>query len=554
MFSFIRYPALLLALMVFAPLAQAQNIIRGPYLQQASPTQMVVRWRTDVASDSQVSFAENGGTPVTVSSATSTTEHSVKLTGLAADTFYNYTVGTTSAVLAGGDLATNGDGEHHFTTSPAGMKDTRIWVIGDSGTADANAAAVRDAYKGFTGARGTDVWLMLGDNAYNIGSDTEYQAAVFDMYPELLRQVPLWSTIGNHDAIDMAFNPPGAYTEIFEFPTAGEAGGVASGTEHYYSFDYGDIHFIVLDSSFNASYTTGSPMYTWLQSDLAANTSAWTIALWHHGPYTKGSHDSDVEIPHIALRENALPLLESAGIDLTLAGHSHSYERSVLVDGHYDVSSTLTPAMVLNGGDGRETGDGVYVKPGDAGTANEGAVHVVAGSSGKLENGPFGHPVMYTSQLTLGSLVIDVSGNRLDGAFLDAAGVVQDEFTIVKDPPQEVAIDVLPWSTANEVRPASSEGLPVAILGESGVFDAGDIDPVTVRFGIGEAQNVATPWLTDLGGDAEDDLLLAFDTMDTGIFCNDTEVSLTGQTAAGEAFIGTDTITTVDCTDGGCHP
>ena len=40
---------------------------------------------------------------------------------------------------------------------------------------------------------------MLGDNAYRTGSDDEYQAAVFNMYPSVLRQTPLWSTIGNHD-------------------------------------------------------------------------------------------------------------------------------------------------------------------------------------------------------------------------------------------------------------------------------------------------------------------------------------------------------------------
>ncbi|NND54561.1 MAG: fibronectin type III domain-containing protein, partial [Gammaproteobacteria bacterium] len=167
-----RFLALAALLLSFAPVSNAQTVTRGPYLQQASPTQMIVRWRTDVATDSEVQYAVVNDTPAAVSSATSTTDHSVILTGLAADTFYNYTVGTTTAVLAGGDLATNGDGEHHFTTSPTGAKDTRIWVIGDSGTADANAAAVRDAYKTFTGARGTDVWLMLGDNAYNIGSDT----------------------------------------------------------------------------------------------------------------------------------------------------------------------------------------------------------------------------------------------------------------------------------------------------------------------------------------------------------------------------------------------
>ena len=76
----------------------------------------------------------------------------------------------------------------------------RVWVLGDSGTAHMNADAVRDAYLAFTGTRYTDVWLMLGDNAYPIGTDDDYQAAVFETYPTVLRQTVLWPSFGNHDA------------------------------------------------------------------------------------------------------------------------------------------------------------------------------------------------------------------------------------------------------------------------------------------------------------------------------------------------------------------
>jgi hypothetical protein len=90
---------------------------------------------------------------------------------------------------------------------------------------------------------------MLGDNAYDTGTDAEYQAAVFSMYPSILRQSVLWSAIGNHDTAQST-NPSLSipYFQIFNLPTNGEAGGVASGTEKYYSFDYANIHFICLDS------------------------------------------------------------------------------------------------------------------------------------------------------------------------------------------------------------------------------------------------------------------------------------------------------------------
>src|SRR6185369_9153492 len=164
-----------------------------------------------------------------------------------------------------------------------------VWVLGDSGTANGDAAAVRDAYYNFAGTRPTDLWLMLGDNAYPNGTDAEYQAAVFNMYPTMLRQCVLWSAIGNHE---------------------------------FYSFNYGNTHFVCLDSM-TSSRLAGGAMLAWLEEDLAANTNRWLIAFWHHPPYTKGSHNSDTEIELRQMRESALPILEAYGVDLVLAGHSH---------------------------------------------------------------------------------------------------------------------------------------------------------------------------------------------------------------------------------------
>lgn len=53
------------------------------------------------------------------------------------------------------------------------------------------------------------------------------------------------------------------------------------------------------------------------------------------------------------MRENALPILEAGGVDLVLNGHSHSYERSFLIDGHYGFSSSWDPQLhLVDGGDG----------------------------------------------------------------------------------------------------------------------------------------------------------------------------------------------------------
>jgi hypothetical protein len=395
------------------------TLTRGPYLQLGTPTSIVVRWRTSTPGVGAVQFGPSPGVVSGSAAETSAhTEHEVRLTGLVPDTIYYYSIGTPTTTIAG-------DATFHFRTSPVPgtQRPLRVWVIGDSGTADANAAAVRDAYAASTGSRPTDLWLMLGDNAYTDGLDNEYQAAVFNMYPAMLRKNVLWPAYGNHDGYgsDSATNT-GPYYDIFTLPKQGEAGGVPSGTEAYYSFDYSNIHFVELESFETDRSPTGS-MLTWLQRDLAANTQPWVIAFFHHPPYSKGSHDSDNEIELVQMRQNALPILEHFGVDLVLTGHSHSYERSFLVDGHYGDSTTFSAAMKKDGGSGRPDASGAYQKPTYGMAPHEGTVYLVAGISGHTGGGTLNHPAMYLSESVLGSVVLDVDGNRLDETFLDSTGV-----------------------------------------------------------------------------------------------------------------------------------
>ncbi len=416
------------------------NITRGPYLQNATSSSMVIRWRTDLPTTSKVWIGTSpAGLAPKQENPSSATEHEVQVTGLLPNTQYYYAIGSSTGQLASGS-------EYTFFTPPVpGTKQPiRAWVLGDSGTANANAVAVRNGYSAFNGSRYTDLWLMLGDNAYQNGTDAEFQAAVFNMYPAFLRQSPLWSTLGNHEYYTAQGTP---YFDIHTFPTAGEAGGAPSGTEKYYSFDYGNAHFVCLDSM-SSDRSTAGPMAAWLRADLESTTQDWIIAFWHHPPYTAGSHNSDnpngSDRELLEMRENFLPLLEAGGVDLVLGGHSHSYERSYLIDGHYGLSQTFSDTMKKAAGDGREVnGAGSYIKP-DGLPANQGAVYIVAGSSGKATTwwggstavqSPAPHPAMVVSLLKLGSTVLDIDDDRLDVKFLNTAGTVDDQFTIRKNAP-----------------------------------------------------------------------------------------------------------------------
>lgn len=406
----------------------AATVTRGPYLMMGTPDSMVIRWRTDAATNSRVQYGTaQGSLTNTLDNATSTTEHELRLTGLVPGTKYYYSVGSTSGVLAGNDATT------FFQTGPltGTAQPTRIWVIGDAGTGTSVQTSVYNAYLASTGGVYTNLWLMLGDNAYNSGTESEYTSKMFNVYGTMFKQSSLWPTIGNHDAVSAdSATQSGPYYSQFTMPKNAEAGGVASGTEAYYSFNYANIHFIVLDSQETSRSTTGA-MMNWMKADLQADNSDWVIAFWHHPPYTKGSHDSDTESNLIDMRQNFLPVLEGHGVDLVLTGHSHSFERSYLLDGHYGTSSTFSSAYQIDGGDGRTDGTGAYTK--SAGSIpHEGAVYSVVGSSGQTSGGSLNHPAMFISLNEAGSMVLDIDGQTLNAKFINSSGVVRDHFTINK--------------------------------------------------------------------------------------------------------------------------
>ena len=430
---------LLASLILAAPaLPAATTILRGPYLQSATPTSLVVRWRTDTTEGSFVRYglAADALTETTKAFGIGT-EHIVQLSELLPGRRYFYSV-------MGSAENKDGDGKvlrvpvYAFTTPPltGPASPTRVWVLGDPGTKGSGQLAVRDAFHTFNANRAVDLWLMLGDNAYPDGTDADYQKALFEVYPETLRTSPLWPALGNHDGHSAnSITQSGTYYDIFTLPTRGQAGGVASGTEAYYSFDYANIHFVCLDSHDSDRAPNGA-MAQWLKADLAATTRDWIIAFFHHPPYSKGTHDSDREGRLVDMRQNFLPILEAGGVDVVLTGHSHVYERSFFVDGHYGKSADFDPALhVKQPGNGRADGDGVYRKPrGRAPHAGE--VSVVSGSAGsagsKTKPPALDHRAMCVSFNELGSVVLDIDGLRLDLTFINERAEKRDWFAIEK--------------------------------------------------------------------------------------------------------------------------
>lgn len=430
--------------------APAGVLERGPYLQVATANSIIVKWRTDVASGSIVKYGfDPYNLEYTALTPGTSDVHEVQLSNLLPDTRYYYSIGSIGTTLAG-------DENYFFHTSPeiGTEKKTTVWVIGDCGNNSTNQKNVRDQYVAYMDGKETNVWLTLGDNAYNFGFDSEFQTNFFDVYKDEMRHMPLWPAPGNHDYNNLPLNQithDVPYYDIFTLPTNGEAGGVASGTEAFYSYDYGNIHFLSLDSYGQEDtqyrlYDTLGPQVQWIKQDLEANTQKWTIAYWHHPPFTMGSHNSDAETDLADIRANFIQILERYGVDLVLCGHSHSYERSKLMKGHYGMESSFDAAqhhLSSSSANYDGTTDSCpYMKSEEN---HDGTVYIVAGSAGQLggSSATYPHDAMHFSDVTNGgSLTFEIEGNRLDAKWVCADGVIRDYFTIMKDVNKKVNMNV----------------------------------------------------------------------------------------------------------------
>lgn len=430
------------------PDATPAVLLRGPYLQAASDTGIVVRWRTDLATRSRVYYnIKPGKTDLFVDDSIFRTEHIVKIGGLKPHTRYYYTIGNFTSTL-------QGDISNYFYTLPEVGKEAiyRIGAFGDCGNNSVNQRNVKNSVLKYLGNNYMDAWLLLGDNAYNSGTDAEFQSKFFNVYKDdLLKRYPMYPSPGNHDYNDKDF--PGAvehaqmthqtaYYQNFTMPTQGEAGGVPSGTQAFYSFDIGNIHFLSLDSygmeeNQYRLYDTLGPQVQWVKKDLEANKNKqWVVAYWHHPPYTMGSHSSDDVDELMFIRENFIRILERYGVDLVLCGHSHDYERTRLIQGHYGLEASFSAAKHnLSNSSGKYDGSDnscPYIKD----SSMRGTVYVVSGSSGKLggTQPSFPHDAMYYSNATEGGAsLLEVQGNRLDLKWICADGVIRDHFTMMKD-------------------------------------------------------------------------------------------------------------------------
>lgn len=424
---------------------------RAPYIQMLTTNSVIIHWLTAEEQATIVRYGEDKSQlDMRLVDDALVKNHIARLSNLKPGTKYYYQiepyqiepidVASVNAATINAVQAQDSD-KQWFYTHPQDDVSTRIWVIGDSGEFGETLNQVRDSALNWMRENPklklndseidadvplVDVWLSLGDIAYRSGTNEQYQASLFDTFADLTANTVLWPVYGNHDERRWT------YFRIFDLPENAEAGGLASNTENYYAFDYSNVHFVMLDSQ-DSDRSANGEMALWLKKDLAQNTRPWTIAVLHHPPYTKGTHDSDSFYDSrgrmVRMRENILPILEQGGVDLVMSGHSHMYERSYLLDCAYGQSDSFSQNNIVSAGvNGKHQR---YIKPLQK-KNNQGAIYIVAGSASKVDQGAMNHPAHHVGLLEAGSMIIDIDENKLIARFINNYGEIKDSFSITK--------------------------------------------------------------------------------------------------------------------------
>lgn len=200
---------------------------------------------------------------------------------------------------------------------------------------------------------GYDFILNAGDMCDN-GKNFGQWGMALDTYKDLTLNSSMFFTSGNHE------NNTGAMGRYFNY-TENKDGNVQAISGEYYSFDYANAHFTVLNTNDADENGLGKDQLAWLKNDLANTNAKWKFVLMHKSLYSAGSHAFDGEV--IAMRTQLTKLFAENGVNVVFGGHDHTYTETYLVD---------KDGKVVDKTDGkgvRYTGDGVmYITLGTLGT------------------------------------------------------------------------------------------------------------------------------------------------------------------------------------------
>ena len=284
----------------------------APYLQAVTTNSVYVMVECDSQSNATAQYGlttSYGITAVTESKLATTASpvtyvHRIKLIGLQPNTVYHYQVSQGGTPTSDYTLTTavNAGTSYRF----AWMAETR------TGTSihDNISARIKAANPKFS-LYGGD---LCADSTYSMWKNEFFRTA------ELATSsyIPFFNTPGNHEGWNQN-------TKAFT-----QAPASASGAQDYYSFDYGDVHFVSIDNE--GSYSVGSTQYNFVRDDLAATKKQWKIVFYHQPAYCSGGHGENA-----GMKTMSANLFVPNKVDLVFNGHSHFYQHNLVSGIHHMV-------------------------------------------------------------------------------------------------------------------------------------------------------------------------------------------------------------------------
>jgi len=292
---------------------------RAPYIQNPTQHSVEIAWRSTEESIGTVKYGtEKGALDEEAVEAQGRQKHHVRLDGLEVSTRYFYEVYSGQQNVAD---------EENFRTAPRHDETTfSFLVLGDSGVDTPTQWDVGEQMRHSMNQREVDFVVHVGD--VHQGSGDYYDNIFFKPYRDILKNVNVFTSLGNHDVIT---DNGAVYLDDFYLPHNNP-----DSTERYYSFRWANAYFIALDT--NGDYSAGSPQHDFLiraLTDSLRTSATWTFVYAHHPPFSEywtGYYGEK------RVQDHLVPVYEAYDVDMVMNGHTHSYERGEKEHVHYLIS------------------------------------------------------------------------------------------------------------------------------------------------------------------------------------------------------------------------
>ncbi len=277
-------------------------LVGGPMIQYGNydgRNGMIVTWRTDKDAVGKIEYREAKSQYCSERSTYSQEgRHVFWLGDLRPYRVYSYKIYADNFEIGRGEFRTGRRAHERFFFT----------VFGDSGSGTPDQYAVAEA----VAERDPDLIIHTGDLVYSKGEDENYPGKFYKPYARLIANAPFFPSLGNHDC---GTADGGPFLKNFFLPGYDFW---ADRNRRYYSFDYGNSHFVALDSNQITDEQTD-----WLKRDLAKSGARWKFVFFHHPVFSNNRKNTETD----AIKEIWKPVFEEYGVDIVFNGHDHIYTR-----------------------------------------------------------------------------------------------------------------------------------------------------------------------------------------------------------------------------------